>query len=133
MATFKVDGIDDLMIQIDRAGSGMRPRIDDALTRSAEVVHQAMIDEEMGSFKSPTGELGRFVQVGPVWHNSSDAAINVFIRGDSYVGVRGRARSAGMVAGLQQTKHNNPWIRRANTKSRKQVRAIIAEALGMEQ
>lgn len=133
MATFRVDGLDDLMIQIDRAGSDMRPRIDDALTRSAEVVHQAMIDEEMGSFKAPTGELGSFVKVGPVWHNSSDAAINVFIRGDNYVGVRGRARSAGMVAGLQQTKHNNPWIKRANTKSRKQVRAIIAEALGMEQ
>lgn len=131
MATFNVDGIDDLMIMIDRAGSDMRERIDDALTRSGDTAQKAMIDEEMGSFKAPSGELGSFVKVGPVWHNSSDAAINVFIRGDNYVGVRGKARRAGLVAGLQQTKHGNPWIKRANTKSKKRINAIIAETLGL--
>ena len=130
MATFKVDGIDDVMAAIDRAGSELRPIIEEALRQSAEVVREAMVAEEMGSFKAPSGELGGFIRVGPVWHNSSDSAINAYIRGDGYVGVRGSARSAGMVAGLVQNKHGNPWVKRAMTKSRKRVNAIIMEALG---
>lgn len=130
MATFKLDGIDDVMAAIDRAGSGLRPIIEEALTQSAEVVREAMVAEEMGSFKAPSGELGGFIRVGPVWHNSSDSAINAYIRGDGYVGVRGSARSAGMVAGLVQNKHGNPWVKRAMTKSRKRVNTIIVEALG---
>lgn len=130
MATFKLDGIDDVMAAIDRAGSGLRPIIEEALRQSAEVVREAMVAEEMGSFKAPSGELGGFIRVGPVWHNSSDSAINAYIRGDGYVGVRGSARSAGMVAGLVQNKHGNPWVKRAMTKSRKRVNSIIMEALG---
>ena len=130
MATFKLDGIDDVMAAIDRAGSGLRPIIEEALRQSAEVVREAMVAEEMGSFKAPSGELGSYIRVGPVWHNSSDSAINAYIRGDGYVGVRGSARSAGMVAGLVQTKHHNPWVKRAMTKSRKRVNSIIMEALG---
>ena len=130
MATFKLDGIDDVMAAIDRAGSGLRPIIEEALTQSAEVVRETMVAEEMSSFKAPSGELGGFIRVGPVWHNSSDSAINAYIRGDGYVGVRGSARSAGMVAGLVQTKHHNPWVKRAMTKSRKRVNTIIVEALG---
>lgn len=129
MATFKLDGIDDVMAAIDRAGSGLRPIIEEALESSAEVVREAMVAEEMGSFKSPSGELGGYIRVGPVWHNSSDSAINAYIRGDGYVGVRGSARSAGMVAGLVQNKHGNPWVKRAMTKSRKRVNSIIMEAL----
>lgn len=130
MATFKVTGIDDVMAQINQAESRLRPIIEEALQKSAEVVRAAMVAEEMGSFKEPSGELGGFIHVGPVWHNSSDSAINAYIRGDGYVGVRGRARSAGMVAGLVQTKHKNPWVKRAMAKSRKQVNSIILEALG---
>ena len=130
MATFKLDGIDDVMAAIDRAGSGLRPIIEEALKQSAEVVREAMVAEEMSSFKAPSGELGGFIRVGPVWHNSSDSAINAYIRGDGYVGVRGSARSAGMVAGLVQNKHGNPWVKRAMTKSRKRVNSIIMEALG---
>lgn len=130
MATFKLDGIDDVMAAIDRAGSGLRPIIEEALRQSAEVVREAMVAEEMSSFKAPSGELGGFIRVGPVWHNSSDSAINAYIRGDGYIGVRGSARSAGMVAGLVQTKHHNPWVGRAMSKSRKRVNAIIMEALG---
>ena len=132
MATFKLDGIDDVMAAIDRAGSGLRPIIEEALKQSAEVVREAMVAEEMGSFKAPSGELGGFIRVGPVWHNSSDSAINAYIRGDGYIGVRGSARSAGMVAGLVQNKHGNPWVKRAMTKSRKRVNSIIMEALGGE-
>lgn len=132
MATFKLDGIDDVMAAIDRAGSGLRPIIEEALKQSAEVVREAMVAEEMSSFKAPSGELGGFIRVGPVWHNSSDSAINAYIRGDGYVGVRGSARSAGMVAGLVQNKHGNPWVKRAMTKSRKRVNSIIMEALGGE-
>ena len=130
MATFKLDGIDDVMAAIDRAGSGLRPIIEEALKQSAEVVREAMVAEEMSSFKAPSGELGGIIRVGPVWHNSSDSAINAYIRGDGYVGVRGSARSAGMVAGLVQNKHGNPWVKRAMTKSRKRVNSIITEALG---
>lgn len=132
MATFKVDGIDDVMAAIDRAGSGLRPIIEEALRQSAEVVREAMVAEEMSSFKAPSGELGSYIRVGPVWHNSSDSAINAYIRGDGYIGVRGSARSAGMVAGLVQNKHGNPWVKRAMTKSRKRVNSIIMEALGGE-
>ena len=132
MATFKLDGIDDVMAAIDRAGSGLRPIIEEALKQSAEVVREAMVAEEMGSFKAPSGELGGFIRVGPVWHNSSDSAINAYIRGDGYIGVRGSARCAGMVAGLVQNKHGNPWVKRAMTKSRKRVNSIIMEALGGE-
>ena len=130
MATFRVDGIDDIMATVAGAGSELRPIIEEALERSAQVVRAAMVAEEMGSFKAPSGELGRYIRIGPVWHNSSDSAINAYIRGDGYVGVRGSARSAGMIAGLQQTKHGNPWVRRAMQKSRKHVNTIIAEALG---
>ena len=132
MATFKVDGIDDVMAAIDRAGSELRPIIEEALRQSAEVVREAMVAEEMGSFKAPSGELGGFIRVGPVWHNSSDSAINAYIRGDGYVGVRGSARGAGMVAGLVQNRHGDPWVKRAMTKSRKRVNSIIMEALGGE-
>ena len=132
MATFKVDGIDDVMAAIDRAGSGLRPIIEEALRQSAEVVREAMVAEEMSSFNAPSGELGSYIRVGPVWHNSSDSAINAYIRGDGYIGVRGSARSAGMVAGLVQNKHGNPWVKRAMTKSRKRVNSIIMEALGGE-
>ena len=132
MATFKLDGIDDVMAAIDRAGSGLRPIIEEARKQSAEVVREAMVAEEMSSFTAPRGELGSYIRVGPVWHNSSDSAINAYIRGDGYVGVRGSARSAGMVAGLVQNKHGNPWVKRAMTKSRKRVNSIIMEALGGE-
>ena len=130
MATFKVDGIDDVMAVLNQAGSELRPIIEEALRQSAEVVREKMVAEEMNSFKAPSGELGGFIHVGPVWHNSSDSAINAYIRGDGYVGVRGKARRAGMVAGLVQNKHGNPWVKRAMSKSRKRVNAIIMEALG---
>ena len=132
MATFKVDGIDEVMAALNQAGSELRPIIEEALMQSAEVVREAMVAEEMSSFKAPSGELGGYIHVGPVWHNTGDSAINAYIRGDGYVGVRGKARSAGMVAGLVVTKHGNPWVKRAMSKSRKRVNAIIVEALGGE-
>ena len=45
MATFKLDVIDDVMAAIDRAGSGLRPIIEEALRQSAVVVREEMVAE----------------------------------------------------------------------------------------
>lgn len=130
MARFEIDGIDGVMRGINTKGAKLRPLIEQALTQSAAVVEARMHKEEAESFKAPTGELGNYIHVGPVWHNEDSSAISVFVRGEGYVGKRGSPRSAGTVAAMVENKHGNPWMRRSLTGSKRRINSIINTILG---
>ncbi len=129
MARVTIDGIDQLMAGLNQRGSALRPIIEEALTESATVVHERMLDEEASSFKDPSGELGEFITDGGVWHGMSSSMITVYFKGDDYKGRRGKPRRSGLVAAMVEHKHKNPWVRRSMTKSKKRVNSIIGEAL----
>lgn len=128
MARLEIVGIDKVMGDLNQQGGRLRPIIEEALRRSADVLREQLIAEEMDSFKAPTGELGRNIEISPVGHAAGASIIDVYADG-IYTGTRGSPRSAGMIGALVENKHKNPWQKRARKKSAKRINAIIADAL----
>lgn len=129
MPRLEITGIDELMAGLNQQGGAMHSRIVRALELSADALQQALVAEEKGSFKEPTGELGETLASDQVVNGASASWVEVYARG-SYKGKRGKPRRAGLVAGMVEYKHNNPWNRRARSKSKKRINSIIAQELG---
>ena len=128
MARLKVDGLDQVMGDLNRREGRLHSIITEALNKSAEVLKEQLLDEEADSFVDPSGELGDTLVISPVGHAAGASIIDVYADG-TYVGRRGKPRRAGMVAAMVEYKHKNPWNARARRKSSKRINSIIADAL----
>lgn len=133
MARFVYEGYDEVINRNTSRGRELAGRIDKALHLAAGCVIEALQREEAGTFKAPTGEMGRILAETPEYAHGSAAAEAVVYPGGNYVGIRGSPRRAATVAFVLENGRAgmpaNPWNRRASAKSRKRVNEIVKEAL----
>lgn len=136
MARLEITGIDGLMGDLTRAGSQLRPVIEEALKQSGEALAEEVLAQEE-RFKAPTGRLGESITLSDVWHRGDASGVYMNYEG-MYEGGRGgneRAgasggRRAAFVAAMQEYQNKRPFNRRARKKAEPRINAIIAEALG---
>lgn len=136
MARLEITGIDGLLGDLMRAGSQLRPVIEEALRQSGEALaEEALAQEER--FKAPAGKLGESITLSDVWHRGDASGVYMNYEG-MYEGGRGgneragaaRGRRAAFVAAMQEYQNKRPFNRRARKKAEPRINAIIAEALG---
>lgn len=136
MARLEITGIDGLMGDLTRAGSQLRPVIEEALKQSGEALAEEVLAQEE-RFKAPTGRLGESIVLTDVWHRGSASGVYMNYEG-MYEGGRGgneragaaRGRRAAFVAAMQEYQNKRPFNRRARKKAEPRINAIIAEVLG---
>ena len=136
MARILIDGIDGLMGDLNKAGSSLRPIIEEALIASAQELQAELLRQER-RFKHPTYELGNTLAITRVGHGPSASLIDVYYKGD-YYGARAGGelegqhapRRAGFVAAMQEYKNKRPFNRRARRNAAPRVNSIITEAMG---
>ena len=63
MARLEITGIDGLLGDLTRAGSRLRPMIEEALRQSGEALAEEVLAQEE-RFKAPTGKLGESIADG---------------------------------------------------------------------
>lgn len=136
MARLEITGIDGLMGDLTRAGSQLRPVIEEALRQSGEALAEEVLAQE-ARFKAPTGKLGESIVLTDVWHRGDASGIYLNYEG-MYEGGRGgneragaaRGRRAAFVAAMQEYQNKRPFNKRARKKAAPRINAIIAEVLG---
>lgn len=137
MAGIRIDGIDGLILDMERRDAGLKKRIDRAMELAGGVLAEEMRSQTK-RFKAPTGELASLTKPGKVFHNPSDARISVWPQGDSYVGRRGsprRAETVGFVVNYgveSRGQKANPWMKRGLEKSVPRVNSIMEEVIGFD-
>lgn len=136
MARLEIAGVDDLIGDLTRAGSQMRPIIEEALRASGEVLTEELLKQER-RFKDPTGELGERIVITDPWHHGSASGVYQNYEG-IYMGRRGGNEGAGFaggrraafVAAMQEYKNKRPFNKRARQHAAKRINTIITEAVG---
>lgn len=135
MARLEVLGVDQLMARVNRAGSMMRPIIEEALRQSAEELRKELLAQE-SRFKHPSGALGRSIEISAPWHFGNASGIYQDYVG-TYTGPGGGGEKAGasgrraaFVAAMQEYQNGNPFNNRARNKAATRINAIINEAVG---
>lgn len=136
MAQIVIDGLDQVMGELNARASALRPIIEEALRRSADVLREELLAQER-KFKAPTGELGRTITASLVGHAQGASMIDVYYAGDGYFGARGGGekkgetapRRAAFVATMQENKNRNPFNARARKIAQPRINTIVEEML----
>ena len=136
MAVMIVTGLDGLMNTMESAAQGVDQRVDAALTKAAEELRQALIEQEMGKFKAPTGELGSLIPERPqTVRGGSETFVEVFPTGGYHGSKGGYERRAEEVGFVMEYGHGsvppNPWNKRARKKAEKRINTIIEQELAI--
>ena len=129
-----ITGLDGLVNTMETAANGVDQKVDQALQKAGDELRQALIEQEMHKFKSPSGELGSLIPERPqTVRGGSETFIEIFATG-SYHGSRGgHERRAEEVGFVMEYGHGsvppNPWNKRARKKAEKKINSIIQQEL----
>ena len=121
---------------METAANGTDARVETALMRAAAALRDALVAQEMGKFKAPTGELGSLIPEAPqVMRGGAESYVEVYPTG-SYMGIKGKtARRAEEVGFVMEYGHGsvppNPWNARAAKKAKKTLNSIIEQEMRM--
>lgn len=137
MAGFRIEGLDGLILDMERQDAGLKARIDRAMEMAGGVLAEEM-RAQTKRFKHPTGELAGLTKPGRVWHNPLDVRIAVWPQGNGYVGRRGSPRRAETVGFVVEhgvkSRHQaaNRWMTRGLKRSEPRVNSILEEVIGFD-